>query len=79
MQFLRYCHQTSGSDESDRQEVQRLQKAQEALHDLAADVPLGSVGQPEELAALVAFLASQQSGYITGTTIQVDGGLVRAY
>lgn len=32
----------------------------------------------EELVALVAFLASQQAGYITGTTTQVDGGLVRA-
>jgi 3-oxoacyl-[acyl-carrier protein] reductase len=49
----------------------------EALHDLAKDIPLGRIGQPEELGALVAFLASQQAGYITGTTIQIDGGLVR--
>ncbi|HYL44389.1 MAG TPA: SDR family oxidoreductase [Ktedonobacteraceae bacterium] len=50
----------------------------EALSDLAKDIPLGRVGKPEELGALVAFLASQQAAYITGTTIQVDGGLVRA-
>ncbi|MBV9690564.1 MAG: SDR family oxidoreductase [Ktedonobacteraceae bacterium] len=50
----------------------------EALNELAKDIPLGRIGKPEELAALVAFLASEQASYITGTTIQVDGGLVRA-
>ena len=49
----------------------------EALHDLTKDIPLGRLGQPEELGALVTFLASQQAGYITGTTIQIDGGLIR--
>jgi 3-oxoacyl-[acyl-carrier protein] reductase len=38
-------------------------------------IPLGRYGQPEELAALVAFLSSVQASYITGTTIQCDGGL----
>ncbi len=50
---------------------------QEALSELAKDIPLGRIGQPEELGALVAFLASQQAGYITGTTLQIDGGLLR--
>lgn len=49
----------------------------EALNELAKDIPLGRIGNPEELGALVAFLASRQAGYITGTTIQVDGGLVQ--
>ncbi len=40
-------------------------------------VPLGRLGEPEEVAALVAFLASERAGYITGTAIQVDGGYVR--
>jgi len=57
--------------------VQGMSEA-EALNDLAGDIPLGRLGKPEELGALVAFLASAQAGYITGTTIQVDGGLVRA-
>ncbi len=52
---------------------------EEAMGDLARDIPLGRLGKPEELAALVAFLASEQAGYITGTTIQVDGGAVRSY
>jgi len=36
------------------------------------------LGQPEELAALIAFLASQLAAYITGTTIQVDGGAIQS-
>jgi 3-oxoacyl-[acyl-carrier protein] reductase len=40
-------------------------------------VPMGRLGDPTELATLVAFLASERSSYITGTTIPVDGGLVR--
>lgn len=50
----------------------------EALKERAKNIPLGRIGKPEELAALVAFLASNQASYITGTTIQVDGGASRA-
>jgi 3-oxoacyl-[acyl-carrier protein] reductase len=51
---------------------------QEVLDAIAQDIPLKRLGKPEELAALVAFLASEQAAYITGTTTQVDGGLVRS-
>ena len=51
---------------------------EEALAERAAETAVGRVGQPKELASLVAFLASGQSSYITGTTMLVDGGLVRS-
>lgn len=41
------------------------------------NIPAGRFGEPEELAALVAFLASAKAGYITGVLIPVDGGLHR--
>ena len=50
----------------------------EALKERAAETALGRIGEPKELANLVAFLASSKSSYITGTTLRVDGGLVRS-
>lgn len=41
---------------------------------MSAGIPLGRVGRPEEIAATVAFLLSDGGGYISGATIQVDGG-----
>lgn len=41
---------------------------------VAATVPKGRMGQPEEAAAVVAFLASEQSGYVVGSNLYVDGG-----
>lgn len=41
------------------------------------NIPLGRIGDPEELANLITFLASEKASYITGTTIQVDGGYVK--
>jgi 3-oxoacyl-[acyl-carrier protein] reductase len=43
--------------------------------DLAAMVPLGRLGTPDEVGATVAFLCSEVAGYITGAAIPVDGGL----
>jgi len=41
---------------------------------LKAGTALGRYGKPEEVAAAVAFLANPAAGYITGTTLNVDGG-----
>ncbi len=42
---------------------------------LLGQIPLGRLGDPDEIAAAVAFLASPQAGYITGETISVNGGM----
>ncbi|MBI5862533.1 MAG: 3-oxoacyl-ACP reductase FabG [Rhodocyclales bacterium] len=45
---------------------------------LLGRIPLGRLGQAEEIAASVAFLASPRAGYITGTTLNVNGGMYMA-
>jgi glucose 1-dehydrogenase len=45
--------------------------------ELEREIPLGRLGQPEEVARLVAYLASGGASYITGTTVCIDGGLMR--
>ena len=50
---------------------------EEYLARSSAEIPLGRVGTPEEFANVIVFLASERASYVTGTAIQVDGGLVR--
>jgi NAD(P)-dependent dehydrogenase (short-subunit alcohol dehydrogenase family) len=50
-------------------------KPQELYDDMAERIPLGRVGEAEEYADLVAFLCSKRARYITGTAINLDGGL----
>ena len=54
------------------------QDVESYLKKRAENIPLGRIGKPEELAATVAFLASEHAAYITGATIPVDGGAGRA-
>jgi 3-oxoacyl-[acyl-carrier protein] reductase len=42
---------------------------------LLAQIPLGKLGSPDDIAHAVAFLASDQAGYVTGTTLHVNGGM----
>ena len=53
-------------------DVESVRRASEAA------IPAGRYGRPEELAALVGFLASDAAGYITGTSTAVDGGALRS-
>ena len=40
-----------------------------------ATIPMGRLARPQEIAAVVAFLASEEAGYITGANISVNGGM----
>lgn len=71
----------------DTDRAQKLNKAradrvgrpvEEINQEMAAEVPLGRYGTAEEAGDLIVFLGSDRASYITGTTIAVDGGLVRA-
>ena len=53
--------------------------SEEEARELAIrQIPLGRYGLPEEMAHLAVFLASDKAAYITGTTIQIDGGMVKS-
>jgi glucose 1-dehydrogenase len=49
------------------------------LESLLKNIPLGRLGKPQDVSGLVAFLASDDSAYVTGTTFFVDGGLLWNY
>lgn len=48
---------------------------EDTLAELAADIPLGRLGDPREVASAVSFFASQRAGYITGQVLGVNGGM----
>jgi NAD(P)-dependent dehydrogenase (short-subunit alcohol dehydrogenase family) len=47
----------------------------EVLERVRAELPAGRMAAPREVAALVAYLASEDAGYVTGQTIGIEGGL----
>jgi len=51
----------------------------EALAKVNAQIPLGRMGRPEEIARVVAFLAADESAYITGANLPVNGGLFMSF
>ncbi len=50
---------------------------EEIFVDMAKEIPMNRLARPEEISAVAVFLASKQASYITGNTIQVDGGWVK--
>ena len=70
---------TERVDQLDQRVAERTgQSPPEVRRASVARIPLGRLGQPEELANLVTFLASEAASYITGAAIQVDGGMINA-
>ena len=56
--------------------LQKLHPTEEARRTfIERNIPIGYFGEPEDIAHLVAFLASPRARYITGTVIPVDGGM----
>jgi acetoacetyl-CoA reductase len=47
----------------------------DVLDKLIAGIPIGRLAQPDEIASLVAFLTSEEAGYITGANIAINGGM----
>ena len=57
---------------------QKGKSHEEILADMAKKVPMNRLGRPEEIATVALFLASKQAAYVTGNTIQVDGGYIKS-
>jgi len=67
-------HRTDGLERIVRKRMEAGEKREAIFKNWQENVPLRKIGEPEDLAALITFLASDQSRYMSGTTIQVDGG-----
>jgi 3-oxoacyl-[acyl-carrier protein] reductase len=64
-------------DRADNMAAERGCTAAEVLDEFAEEIPIGRFGEPDEIAAVVAFVASERASYMTGQTINVDGGIAR--
>jgi 3-oxoacyl-[acyl-carrier protein] reductase len=65
------------TERADRLAAERGTTRAAVIAEFAHEIPLGRFGAPEEVAAMVVWLASPRAGYITGQTVNVDGGIAR--
>lgn len=72
-----YTHTQRVDELAERRASQQGISPREALAVWEGEIPMGRLGEPRELAAMVAFLASERASYITGQSIAVDGGWIR--
>ena len=61
-----------------RRATQMGRDEDDIMRELVGNIPMGRMGEPAELAAAVAFLASEPARYITGAAVQIDGGFTRS-
>lgn len=65
------------TERADRLAAERGTSREAIVAEFAHEIPLGRFGAPEEVAAMAVWLASPRAGYVTGQTVNVDGGIAR--
>lgn len=67
-------HKTAGLERIVNRRVEKGERADDIYREWEESIPLNRIGDPKDLAGLITFLASDQASYMSGNTIQVDGG-----
>ena len=58
--------------------IKKMKSKEEIFDEMASIVPMNRLADPNEVAAMIVYLASEQAGYITGQTIAVAGGVIKS-